>query len=100
MTKEKGQNPYLSSVLTSDDFLWNRIMETAGVEPASRNSNTSASTRVVCLFTIHVTLCRQTGVLYANLEISCRWLRWHHRPYPTKVGPHVLYMGDREAERL
>ena len=46
-------------------------METAGIEPASRNSDTSVTTRVVCLFRIRTALCRQTGVLCANLEISC-----------------------------
>jgi len=61
-----------SKIVDMTTFVATLSMETAGVEPASRNSNTSASTRVVCLFTIHVTLCRQTGVLYANLEISCR----------------------------
>lgn len=47
-------------------------METVGVEPTSRSSNTPASTRVVCLLAIREFLCRQTGVRIANLEISYR----------------------------
>jgi len=60
----------ISKIVDMTTFVAIYVMETAGVEPASKDSNTSASTRVVCLFTIRVTLCRQTGVLYANLEIS------------------------------
>ena len=46
-----------------------------------------------------VTLCRQAGVLYANLRISYRRLKLHRRPYPTKSELVHDHMGDGQDKQ-
>ena len=65
------------------------IMETAGVEPASRSFYTQASTRVFCLFGFRASLCRQSRRLErypANLLRSASG--GNSRRIPLKFEPY------------
>ena len=47
MKQKKYQNPIIPRILTLFEIQWNRNMETAGLEPASKDIATWATTRLV-----------------------------------------------------
>ncbi len=86
--------------------IWSKIvvilmMETAGVEPASKRSATQASTRVDCLFTVRVTLCQQSGrpERYSDSSLL-RTSEGSLERIPLLSESSEFYMGDRKARQL
>ncbi len=70
-------------------------METAGVEPASRNIDTYASTSIVAVFLVRRHVSPATGLFAASLiDLFLRPQTGGNRRSPLRVSPSTYHMGD------